>query len=107
MLQDAGDVRGAAAAYRRADAIGNGRGAFNLGVLLEARGDIADAEAANQRAEERGHTRAAYNLGYLVKGRGDIVGAREAFARAAAGPAAAIAMKARLALADLPPTPAD
>ena len=40
--------------YRRADAVGDAGGAFNLGVLLHQQREFAAAAAAYERAERRG-----------------------------------------------------
>src|SRR5205085_2022585 len=53
-LERQGDLDGALAAYRRADAYGEPAAATNLGVLLEQRGDLDGAVTAYRRAEERG-----------------------------------------------------
>ena len=67
--------------YRRADAAGDARGAFNLGVLLHQRRDFAAAAAAYERAELRGDRDAAFNLGVLLYERGDLDGAEAAWRR--------------------------
>ena len=54
LLEDRGDVAGAEAAYRRADARGDPTGASHLGALLEVHGDVPGAVAAYHRADERG-----------------------------------------------------
>ena len=61
LLEQRGDLDGAEAAYRRADARGDATGAFNLGGLLAERGDLAGAEAAYRRADERGDAGGASN----------------------------------------------
>jgi peptidoglycan hydrolase-like protein with peptidoglycan-binding domain len=81
-LERHGDIPGAEAAYRRADAMGDANGAFNLGGLLADRGDLGGAEAAYRRADERGDPGGAANLGDLLERRGDIAGATDAYRRA-------------------------
>jgi O-antigen/teichoic acid export membrane protein/tetratricopeptide (TPR) repeat protein len=66
---------------RRADAAGDARGAFNLGVLLHQRRDFAAAAAAYERAELRGDRDAAFNLGILLYEQGDLDGAEAAWRR--------------------------
>jgi len=75
-------VKGAEAAYRRADERGDLEGAFNLGVLLEQRGELEGAEAAYRRADERGSAEGASNLGVLLEDRGELEGAEAAYRRA-------------------------
>ena len=82
LLEEQGDRIGAEAAYRRADQRGDANGAFNLGVLLEARENLAAAEDAYKRADERGHAAAAANLGVLLEEKGDRIGAEAAYRRA-------------------------
>jgi tetratricopeptide (TPR) repeat protein len=67
--------------YRRADAAGDARGAFNLGVLLHERREFAAAAAAYERAELRGDRDAAFNLGVLLYEQGDLDGAEAAWRR--------------------------
>jgi tetratricopeptide (TPR) repeat protein len=81
-LERPGDGEGALAAYRRADAAGDARGATNLGVLLEQRGDIEGALAAYRRADQRGDVNGAFNLGLLLAELGDSAGAMAALRRA-------------------------
>ncbi|MGA8364447.1 MAG: tetratricopeptide repeat protein [Solirubrobacteraceae bacterium] len=81
LLADRGDMRGAEAAYRRADQLGSQRGAFNLGQILRHRGSLDDAEAAYRRADERGSPEGAVNLGVLLEQRGDLSGAQAAYRR--------------------------
>jgi tetratricopeptide (TPR) repeat protein len=78
-----GDLRGAEAAYRRADVRGSQRGAFNLGQLLRHRGDLLGAESAYRRADERGSPQGAVNLGAMLEQRGELTGAHAAYRRAA------------------------
>jgi hypothetical protein len=81
LLADAGDLRAAEVAYRRAAERGSLRGAFNLGQLLRHRGDTHGAESAYRRADERGSPEGAVNLGVLLERRGDLVGAESAYRR--------------------------
>ena len=67
--------------YRLADAVGDAKGAFNLGVLLQQRRDVTAAAAAYERAEQRGDRDAAFNLGVLLFDVGDIDGAEAAWRR--------------------------
>ena len=67
LLQQRGDLSGAAAALRRAEQGGHPEASFNLGVLLAQTGDLERAEAAFRRADERGHAAAANSLGLLLK----------------------------------------
>ena len=82
LLQQRGDLSGAAAALRRAEQGGHPEASFNLGVLLAQTGDLERAEDAFRRADERGHAAAANSLGILLKERGDLEGAEDAFRRA-------------------------
>jgi TPR repeat protein len=81
-LAEKGDMTGAEAAFRRADAEGHPSAASNLGVLLEQRGDFVGAEAAYRRADNGGDAIGAFNLGAMLADRDDLVGAEEAFRRA-------------------------
>jgi peptidoglycan hydrolase-like protein with peptidoglycan-binding domain len=54
LLEEHGDEMGAMAAYQRADGLGHGAAAANLGVLLEQHGDRTTAEASYRRADQRG-----------------------------------------------------
>ena len=54
LLESRGDLVGAEAAYRRADAMGFTDGACGLGQIFYARGDIEGSIAANRRADELG-----------------------------------------------------
>jgi tetratricopeptide (TPR) repeat protein len=71
-------------AYRRADAVGDATGAFNLGVLLHERGDLRGAREAYERAERRGDADAAFNQGVLLYEAGDPDGAAAAWRRCVA-----------------------
>lgn len=82
LLAEAGNVAGAADAFRRADERGHPTAAFELGALLLDAGDLAGAEDAFRRADERGHAVAAWNLGSLLEQQGDHEGARAAYERA-------------------------
>ena len=72
----------AAAASRRADQLGHGGGACDLGVLLGQRGDLAAAEDCFRRADQRGIPAGAFNLGVLLEEQGDHLGALRAYERA-------------------------
>ncbi len=76
------DVADAELAARRADALGEASGSFDLGVLLQERGNTASAQAAYERAADRGHAAAASNLGVLLDAQGDLAGAEAAYRRA-------------------------
>lgn len=82
LLAEAGNVAGAADAFRRADERGHPTAAFELGALLLDAGDLAGAEDAFRRADERGHAVGAWNLGSLLEQQGDHEGARAAYERA-------------------------
>ncbi|SEG85875.1 Serine/threonine protein kinase [Thermomonospora echinospora] len=82
-LERAGDLRGAEAAYRRADELGSGDGASDLGVLLYERHDVAGAEVALRRADRRGNAMGTFRLGVLLQDRGDLTEAETAYRRAA------------------------
>lgn len=77
-----GDSERAERAWQRADALGNGTAATNLGVLFKERGDIEGAERAYRRADEREDGLGAGMLGQLLEARGDLKGAKAAFQRA-------------------------
>jgi peptidoglycan hydrolase-like protein with peptidoglycan-binding domain len=82
---EAGDLRAAEEAYRRADAGGDAAGAFHLGRLLADRGELAAAAVAYRRAAKRGEPAAATNLGILLEQQGDSAGAASAYRRASEG----------------------
>jgi peptidoglycan hydrolase-like protein with peptidoglycan-binding domain/TPR repeat protein len=82
LLERRGDLAGAEASYRQADARGSADGAFNLAGLLLERGDVEAAMAAYHRADERGDAMAAATLGLLLLEQGDEVAALDAYARA-------------------------
>ena len=82
LLEEHGDQIGAMAAYQRADQLGHGAAACNLGVLLEGHGDLAAAEAAYRRADQRGDANAAFNLAVLLEERDELAEAIEAYRRA-------------------------
>jgi TolA-binding protein len=108
-LVKAGDLDGAAVAYRRV--IGSGRrdevalAAFKLGGVLIRQGDLDGAGAAFRRAIDAGEPRivpaAAFNLGWVLESQGDDEGARAAYEHAAGVRGAAQAAKAALALGRL------
>jgi tetratricopeptide (TPR) repeat protein len=63
LLEQAGDIERAEAAFRRADERGHACGATEVGRLLEHRGDWDGAEAAYRRGAERGDAVGADVLG--------------------------------------------
>jgi peptidoglycan hydrolase-like protein with peptidoglycan-binding domain/Flp pilus assembly protein TadD len=81
-LEEEGELSGAVAAYQRADQLGHGTAASNLGVLLEQHGDAAAAEACYRRANQRGDADGSFNLALLLGERGDHMGGLEAYERA-------------------------
>jgi Flp pilus assembly protein TadD len=81
-LEGRGDLAGAEAAYRRADALGSGEGASQLGLLLFERGDVEEAEGALRRSDRRGHPMGTFRLGFLLLEKGDAPGAEAAYRRA-------------------------
>ncbi len=54
VFESEGNEEACLAAYRRADAGGDGNGSHNLGIKLFQRDELTDADAAFARAEERG-----------------------------------------------------
>lgn len=80
----AGDLAGAEAAYREADALGDAEGAILLGLILQRRGALSEATDAFLRAETRGHREAGSCLGNLLADTGDIEGAKAAYQRSIA-----------------------
>jgi len=81
-LERGGDLAGAEAAYRTADAAGDIIGAVRLGALLERRAAIESAEGAYRRADLRGSAAGSARLGRLLENRGDLSGAEAAYRRA-------------------------
>jgi len=81
-LEAQGDLAAAMAAYRRADAAGDARGACRLAYLLESNGDVEGAIAAYARADERGDSEGSVGLGSLLVARGSLASALDAFERA-------------------------
>ncbi|HEX6676972.1 MAG TPA: serine/threonine-protein kinase, partial [Actinomycetes bacterium] len=87
LLEAAGDLEGAEAAYREAAASDDPdqapKAARNLGLLLKDRGDHDGAAAAYRRAIASGHhdqaPKAANNLGFLLAQAGDLDGAVAAY----------------------------
>ena len=77
----AGDLDGAEAAYRQADAGEDAEGAILLGLVLKQRGDLSGAADAFRRSESRGHPEAGACLGNLLADTGDIEGAKAAYQR--------------------------
>ena len=101
LLEEQGDQTGAMAAFRRADQLGHGAAASNLGVLLERQGDETGAEDSYRRAEQRGDANGAFNLAALLEERGDQMGAMAAYQRAEQLGNPTIADMARGAVIDL------
>jgi peptidoglycan hydrolase-like protein with peptidoglycan-binding domain len=101
LLEKHGDEMGAMAAYQRADGLGHGAAAVNLGVLLEQHGDRTAAEASYRRADQRGDASGAYNLAILLEEQGDHIGALRAYQRAEQLGHPEIADMARAAALDL------
>ena len=101
LLEEHGDEMGAMAAYQRADGLGHGAAAANLGVLLEQHGDLAAAEASYRRADQRGDANGAFNLAILLEEQGDQIGALRAYQRAEQLGHPEIADMARAAALDL------
>ena len=82
LLEERGEEIEAMAAYQRADRLGHGAAAANLGVLLEQHGDLAAAEASYRRADQRGDANGAFNLAVLLEEQGDQIRAMAAYQRA-------------------------
>ena len=82
ILEAAGDHTGAMSAYHRADQLGHGAAANNLGVLLEEHGERTAAEACFRRADQRGDASGAFNLAVILEAAGDRTGALNAYHRA-------------------------
>jgi peptidoglycan hydrolase-like protein with peptidoglycan-binding domain/TPR repeat protein len=82
LLAEAGNLRGAEDAFRRAHQRGHPTAAFELGVLLARQGDRVGSVEAFREADQRGHPEAAFNLGVLLIETGDPRGAQEAFGKA-------------------------
>ena len=101
LLEKHGDEMGAMAAYQRADGLGHGAAAVNLGVLLEQHGDRTAAEASYRRADQRGDASGAFNLAILLEEQGDHIGALRAYQRAEQLGHPEIADMARAAALDL------
>jgi tetratricopeptide (TPR) repeat protein len=81
-LESRGDLAGAEAAFRRADAAGHPGGSYGLGRLYFVRGDIPAAIAVLRRCDQLGSGDGSYNLAVLLKETGDQAGAETAFRRA-------------------------
>jgi hypothetical protein len=81
-LEAQGDLAGAMAIYRQADADGDAQGACRVGGLLERHGDVEGAIAAYARADERGDSEGSACLGMLLAERGSLAGALDALERA-------------------------
>jgi peptidoglycan hydrolase-like protein with peptidoglycan-binding domain len=101
LLEEHGDEMGAMAAYQRADGLGHGAAATNLGVLLEQHGDRTAAEASYRRADQRGDANGAFNLAILLEEQGNHIGALRAYQRVEQLGHPEIADMARAAALDL------
>ena len=101
LLEERGEEIEAMAAYQRADRLGHGAAAANLGVLLEQHGDLAAAEASYRRADQRGDANGAFNLAVLLEEQGDQIRATAAYQRAEQLGNPEIADMARAAAFDL------
>ena len=101
LLEERGEEIEAIAAYQRADRLGHGAAAANLGVLLEQHGDLAAAEASYRRADQRGDANGAFNLAVLLEEQGDQIRATAAYQRAEQLGNPEIADMARAAAFDL------
>jgi|SRR5579884_49932 len=77
-----GRIREAHAAYERADAQGDGYGAFRLGLVLSRSGDWDGAAAAWRRAEERGRQDPPFDPAALMRRQAGPSGAVEGVAPA-------------------------
>ncbi len=82
LLEQNGDLTAAIVAYRRADRLGHGPAATNLGLLLEQEGDRRAARDAYARADQRGDAHGAFNLGVLLEEQGQLQQAMLAYQRA-------------------------
>jgi peptidoglycan hydrolase-like protein with peptidoglycan-binding domain len=100
-LEEQEELAGAVAAYQRADQLGHGAAAANLGVLLGEHGDLTAAEACFRRANERGDAHGAFNLAVLLGEQGNHLRAAEAYQRAHQLGYGTSAVRARLAALDL------
>jgi TPR repeat protein len=101
VLEEQGDLAAAAATYRRADQLGHGAAACNLGVLLVEQGDHAGAGECFRRADQRGEPAGAFNLAVVLEEEGDPIEALRAYERAALGGDPLTAERARSAMHDL------
>jgi virulence factor Mce-like protein len=81
-LAQQGDLAGAEAAFRAADAQGHPAAAACLGLIAEARGDREGAAALYRRADERGDRLGGVRLGLLLAGDERWNEAREVWGRA-------------------------
>jgi tetratricopeptide (TPR) repeat protein len=81
-LQEQGQATVAIAAYQRADELGHGGAAANLGVLHEQHGDHAAAQRYYQRADQRGDPNGAFNLAVALEEQGQLTAAAAAYQRA-------------------------
>lgn len=82
LLEEHGDQMAAIAAYQRADQLGHGPAATNLGELYAQHGNMAAAEACYRRADQRGDADGAFNLALLLEDNGDLTGAMAAYQHA-------------------------
>jgi peptidoglycan hydrolase-like protein with peptidoglycan-binding domain len=101
VLEEQGDLAAAAATYRRADQLGHGAAACNLGVLLVEQGDHAGAGDCFRRADQRGEPAGAFNLAVVLEEQGETIEALRAYQRAAQLGDRETAERARSAMHDL------
>jgi peptidoglycan hydrolase-like protein with peptidoglycan-binding domain len=81
-LQEQGQATAATAAYHRADELGHGGAAANLGVLHEQQGDHTAAQHCYQTADQRGDPNGAFNLAVALEEQGQLTAAAAAYQRA-------------------------
>ena len=99
--RSAGDLSGAAQAFRGADELGSAEGSILLGLALKDLGDLEGAKAALRRADERGHVEAPTCLGNIMWDAGDFEGARAMLERAQAAGSLDAVLNLGLLLAEL------
>ena len=81
-LQQQGHAKAAATAYHRADKLGHGAAAANLGVLHEQQGNHPAAEDCYRRADQRGNPDGAFNLAVALEEQNQLATAAAAYKRA-------------------------
>ena len=81
-LQQQGQATAATAAYQRADELGHGGAAANLGVLHQQHGDLTAAEQSYRKADQRGDPNGAFNLAIALEQQGQLTAATAAYQRA-------------------------